>query len=245
MLGIQNIHHRFLLSVAETLDVLFLKSLGSKEAPAPTSQEYQLQSGLSLRPPQLPQWELRGLNRILPSKQPVKVGSALISMHWTPDEVHIFMDLVREHEHELYGKPPIQWDLLVELLRARNVLKSEARIRAMYRTLSRVPGSGFLSFRVSTWRRIWHQLNTFKEHVERNQLICAPMDENDLFYHIPVLENGYHTALQVGQLFKHRETVTLGLSAAFISQFLTRNLPSLLQRGVWDQITGKQCHDLF
>ncbi|KAH7322914.1 hypothetical protein B0I35DRAFT_190270 [Stachybotrys elegans] len=101
-LGRENIHFRFLLSVAETLDVLLMTSLRSKDN-LPINEGYRLLSGRTLRPSHLPRWKLEGLNRVLPSNQPVTIGSPLWSMCWSPDKISTFMDLVREHKSEVHG----------------------------------------------------------------------------------------------------------------------------------------------
>jgi hypothetical protein len=118
-----------------------------------------------------------------------------------------------------------------ELLQARNVVKSARQIKTLYETLSSAPQTGFISFRRSQWRLAWGQLVALKDHLVQNQLVQPPKDENDLFYHIPALEDSHDTVDRIGGLlacsggrafFYHK----------FIVHFLPRHLPNLLHRDV-------------
>lgn len=68
--------------------------------------------------------------------------------------------------------------------------QKKAEVMAMYTQLVRNPESGFISCRASRWRLIWAQVHRVKEHLHQSGLIHGPRDDNDLFYHIPALEDG-------------------------------------------------------
>jgi hypothetical protein len=66
----------------------------------------------------------------------------------------------------------------------------------------------------------------------------GPLDANDLFYHIPRLEDGHKTSCDFRELLK-----TTGYAdfkhSLFRTKFWTVYLPRLLHRDVWEKITGK------
>ncbi|KAI0967301.1 hypothetical protein F4678DRAFT_475281 [Xylaria arbuscula] len=92
-LGVENLHFRFLLILAETLDILLLNSLRIKDSKNATAA-YRLSFGTNLEPLDLPRWKLEGVNCALPSKQHFSLGASILSMHWSPVEIGVFVDIV-------------------------------------------------------------------------------------------------------------------------------------------------------
>lgn len=234
--GNGNIHYNYLLSLAEAIDVLFLKSL--KLENNDICREYRLATEQVIRPSNLPQWRFEGLNRALPSKQRVRFGAPLLALYWSPDEIAVFLEVFEQHKSEIYAWNKIDWDLISRLLNTRGVVKSIARIRVMYRTLSEIPNSGLSSIRASFWEANWAMIYHFKQILEEKQLVHPPKDENDLFFHIPYLEDGLDTSRQVYALNRFIGR-TRDFPDGFLLDFLPRNLSCLLQRGVWDKITSE------
>ncbi|KAI5455643.1 hypothetical protein BGZ63DRAFT_409781 [Mariannaea sp. PMI_226] len=101
------------------------------------------------------------------------------------------------------------------------------------------PDLHFTSYQTSHWRFLWAEIFRLEEHLEKHKLIKSPNDNNDIFYHIPVLEDGYNTAGQIRSLLSR--TGFKGDSQRFLGggpEFLQRHLPSLLHRDVWEKVTG-------
>ncbi|KAL9569542.1 hypothetical protein ACKAV7_006597 [Fusarium commune] len=83
------------------------------------------------------------------------------------------------------------------------------------------------------FRLLWHQIFCLKEHLHQQGLIEGPTDNNDLFYHIPELENGLKTAWHITELLK-RTGFWEPQNPIFRSNFIRRFLARLLQRDVWE-----------
>ncbi|KAL7927360.1 hypothetical protein ACQKWADRAFT_325046, partial [Trichoderma austrokoningii] len=132
----------------------------------------------------------------------VRFGSPLLAVYWSLEEIAVFLKIFEQHQSEIYSlsKSTINWDLVSQLSSTRGVSKGEQRIRAMYRTLSEVPNSGFCSMRAPFWEIKWEQIHLFKQHLEDQQPVHPSKDESDLYFHIPGLEDGLGTSLKSASL---------------------------------------------
>ncbi|KAF4465687.1 Aminodeoxychorismate synthase [Fusarium albosuccineum] len=232
-------HYAYLLTLAETIDAVFLASYQQKGAV--TSNARGSQNSLPLRP-RMPQAVFEGLNRELPSKQDIRRGLSILSIHWSPDEINTFIHIVQQNQSSVYHhmtcNPGVQWDTLVKLLQAQGIVKSRYQIYCLYRALQSRPDLHFTSYQTSHWRFMWAEIFRLKEHLEKHKLIKSPNDDNDIFYHIPALEDGYNTADQIRSLLSR--TGFKGYSQGLLKgghPFLQRHLPSLLHRDVWEKVT--------
>jgi len=235
-------HFVCLLTLVETVDIVLIGSLSMPEAGGSTLYTGS-QHGVSLRPSWLPSRACEGLNRALPIKQHNKLlGTSVVSTCWSPQDVVSLISLVERHERDIYvhvgsNQGVIQWDFLVAQLRVQGVHKTKAEAMAMYAQLVRNPESGFISCRASRWRLIWAQVHRVKEHLHQSGLIHGPRDDNDLFYHIPTLENGLKTSWHFRGLLQHSGYTEYN-HPIFLESFFPRYLPRLLHRDVWEKITG-------
>ncbi|KAH6871422.1 hypothetical protein B0T10DRAFT_591160 [Thelonectria olida] len=164
-----------------------------------------LPHGLSLRPLHLPQRSFEGLNRALPIKQISKIFGSTI------------------------------WDYLATQLRARSICKTTADIKSIYAILAGDPDSGLVTCRASRWRFIWTEIYRVKQHLHQKGLVRDPKDDNDLFYHIPALEDGLETTWHVRQLLR-RTGFSEYQHPIFQTSFFSCYLARLLQRDAWEQV---------
>ena len=185
----------------------------------------------------MPSRACEGLNRALPIKQHNKsLSTSVVSTSWSPQDVVSLINLVKRHERDIYvhvqsNQGVIQWDFLVAQLCVQGVHKTKAEVMAIYTQLVRNPESGFISCRASRWRLIWAQVHRVKEHLHQSGLIHGPRDDNDLFYHIPALENGLKTSWHFRGLLQH-SGYTEHNHPIFLESFFPRYLPRLLHRDV-------------
>ncbi|KAH8882390.1 hypothetical protein GQ53DRAFT_772504 [Thozetella sp. PMI_491] len=121
-------------------------------------------------------------------------------------------------------------------LRLSGLHKTTAEVVTLYRALARNPNSGFISRQSSRWRSVWAQVYGVKHHLEKSQLVMDPLDSNDLFYHIPRLEDGHKTSYDFRELLKTTVYAEFKHSI-FRTKFWTVYLPRLLHRDVWEKIT--------
>jgi hypothetical protein len=196
------------LTLVEAIDIILIGSLSMPEAGGSTLYTGS-QHGVSLRPSWLPSRTCEELNRALPIKQYNKLlGTSVVSTSWSPQDVVSLISLVERYERDIYvhvrsNQGVIQWDFLVAQLCVQGVHKTKAEVMAMHAQLVRNPESGFISCRASTWKLIWAQVHRVKEHLYQSSLIHGPRDDNDLFYHIPALENSLKTSWHFRRLLQH------------------------------------------
>lgn len=236
-------HLQFLLCLAESIDMVFLGSLKNDHFSF-LENKFAVWYGKSRRPKSMPTPTFEGLNRALPLKQGCHAfGTLGTSFLWSRSEIDTLVRIVQDHERDVYVYSPsrkIQWDVIASLCQKHGVDKDEAGIRRMHRILSNKHYPGFISHTLSKWRLIWNLLYSFKEHLERNSLVREPEDNNDLFFHIPALEEGCQTSYNIRQMFRRSECNKFD-EAGFVDSFLPRYLPSLLHREVWTRISSKSC----
>ncbi|KAK1596251.1 uncharacterized protein LY79DRAFT_58464 [Colletotrichum navitas] len=106
----------------------------------------------------------------------------------------------------------------------------------MYTQLRHNAESVFISYTSSRWRLVWDQIHRFKQHLHQNGLILGSRHDNDLFYHIPALEDGLKTSCHIRELLEHSGYPTHH-HRIFMGEFFPRHLPRLLHRDVWERIT--------
>lgn len=237
-------HFLSILTLAETIDMILVDTMSQLEG-----HEYSLRVGskegfAALRPAGVPRRFHEGLNRAFPLTQGNNRMKGLsYCASWSPSEVAVFIQAVKEHEHNVYvhgakGTTCVQFNFLVSQLQLRGQHKTTAEVVTLYRALAENPNSGFISRQSSRWRSVWSQVYGVKHHLEKSQLVMDPLDSNDLFYHIPWLEDGHKTSYDFRELLK-----TTGYAdfkhSLFRTKFWTVYLPRLLHRDVWEKITGK------
>lgn len=234
-------HFMYLLTLAETIDVILLDTLDARCSTVSLVNEPW--HGPPRRLSQLLSRNWEGLNRALPIKQAVRsIGTLVASFSWSSQEIVALVNTIEKHEREVYThggprKHAVQWDTLVELLHGQGICKTKAEVMGMYASLASSPGSGLITFRSSGWKLIWTRIHQVKEHLHQNGLIRDPQDDNDLFFHIPALENGLSTSWHILKLLK--ETGFLEWHHhIFFNKFFSRWLPRLLHRDIWENITG-------
>ncbi|RYP35222.1 hypothetical protein DL767_003888 [Monosporascus sp. MG133] len=232
------LHLDFLLALAESIDVVFLGTLSSTINPF--TDIYAAWYGAAYRPQDMPPPAFRGLNRALPLKQGCKAfGAHSISFLCSRTDMDTMIQVSRDFETAIYNpehSSSINWELIASLLRERGVDKNVAEIQKIYRHLAARPYTGFISCRSSKFRCVWNQLYLFKQHLSQKGLVQEPTDGNDLFFHIPALEDSYETSSDVERMLRH-SGFTHGGTAYFLQAFLPRYLPSLLHKDVWPQIS--------
>jgi hypothetical protein len=92
-------HYAYLLTLAETLDVLFLASYQPKSSI--TSDLCRNRNCLAMRS-QIPHSAFEGLDRELLSRQEIRRYAPILSIHRSPDEIHTFIDVVQQNESAVY-----------------------------------------------------------------------------------------------------------------------------------------------
>ncbi|RFN49576.1 homeodomain-like protein [Fusarium flagelliforme] len=230
-------HLHYIAALAETIDILILDCVdrtGRNFGPN-TALPY----GLSLRPESVPQRSFEGSNRALPLKQTSKgFGALMISLTWTQHQTSCLHSIIEEHEDQVYKhgqQSPIQWQFLVDKLCDHGITKSIEDIKSLYDVLMADPRSGFLSCRASRWRFVWSTIYQVKHHLLLKGLVQDPRDDNDIYYHIPALEDGLGTCWNIRDLLKGtgfvEEDPTL-----FNRGFFRYHLARLLHRDVWENI---------
>ena len=137
---------RFLLTLAETIDMVFLGTLSPQY-----SVRFGGECGIRIRPADMPKPPYEGLNRALPTTQVVKFYS-LERTNWRPSEVDIFMQVFNDHSLEVYGAGAIRWDVVDKLLQERGVTKPKAYSKSLYHELATNPDSGLSSFKIMKYR---------------------------------------------------------------------------------------------
>jgi len=219
----------FLLALAESIDAVFLGTLDSDINPF--ADLYATWYGKAHRPKDMPAPAFRGLNRALPLKQGCKpFGAHAMSLLCSRSDMNTFIQVTRDHETAIYGHlptRPIRWERIASLLRERGVNKDKAQIRNIYDHRSRRPQSGFISYKLSKWRFIWNELYFLKQYLDQNGVVHEPKDENNLFFHIPALEEGCETSWDVQRMLRRSGFRDRG-DPEFMPSFLTQYLPSLL-----------------
>lgn len=236
-------HFMYLLTLAETIDIILLGTFGARGlGNVSVFDELSDGSSQSLSRVFSRNWE--GLNRALPIKQVVRsVGSLIATFSWSSEETVTLINIIEKHEKEVYvhdgpKKNAVEWDTLVELLRDQGIRKTKAEVISQYTRLAGNPGSGLITCRASSWRLIWARIHQVKEHLHQNDLICDPHDHNDLFFHIPALEDGLNTSWHIRPLLQKTGFLDWH-HYIFFNKFLSRWLPRLLHRDVWENISGK------
>ncbi|OAA53903.1 Homeodomain-like protein [Niveomyces insectorum RCEF 264] len=233
------LHLDFLIALAESIDAVFLGTLDPDMHSA--ADRFASWYGKTHRPKDMPAPAFRGLNRALPLKQGCKpLGAHAISQLCTRREMNIFIQISHDEEKAIYAHQPsqtIRWELLLHHLRERGVKKDIAQIRSIYNHLSRRPASGFISYKLSKWRFNWGKVHLLKEFLDSNGVVKEPKDENDLYFHIPSLEDGCQSSWDIQEMLRRSGFIQRG-GPEFMPSFLTRYLPSLLHRDVWAGITA-------
>jgi hypothetical protein len=98
--------------------------------------------------------------------------------------------------------------------------------------------SGLLTYRASKWRFVWKNIYAVKQHLLEKNLVQDPADENDMFYHVPLLEEGLETTWHIRQLLI-RTGFAATNSRIFDQRFFRHHLARLMQRDVWENVQGK------
>ena len=238
-------HFLSILTLAETIDMILVDTMRQLEG-----NEYSLRVGFkegfaALRPAGVPRRFHEGLNRALPLTQGNNRMKGLsYCASWSPSEVAVFLQTVKEHEHDVYlhgakGTTCVQFNFLVSQLQLSGLHKTTAEVVTLYRALAQNSNSGFISRQSSRWRSVWAQVYGVKRHLKKSQLVMDPLDSNDLFCHIPRLEDGHKTSYDFRDLFK-----TTGYAdfkhSVFRTKFWTVYLPRLLDRDVWKRSQASQ-----
>lgn len=140
---------RFILTLAETIDIVFLGTLGSRY-----SVRVGGEFGLRIRPADMPEPPYEGGNCALPTAQKVRFSS-LQRTNWSPDEVDTFMGVFKDHISEVYGAGVIHWDVVEDLLQEHGLNKTKKFALDLYHELAANPESGLLSFKNMKYRYLW------------------------------------------------------------------------------------------
>ncbi|KAI1311233.1 hypothetical protein F5Y03DRAFT_411068 [Xylaria venustula] len=153
-LGVENLHFRFLLILAETLDILLLNSLRIKDSENATAT-YRLCFGT----------------------KPRATGPTPMENSKSPEEIGVFVDIVQQHESQVWShtSKSTRWHLLSKLLQVQNVVKSAAQIKTSYETLPLVSRSegvngAFPGTSSSPSRTTWCRINLFNS--QRMKMTC-------------------------------------------------------------------------
>ncbi|KAH6981350.1 hypothetical protein BKA56DRAFT_673753 [Ilyonectria sp. MPI-CAGE-AT-0026] len=238
------LHFLSILTLAETIDVILLDTLSPLK-----DYEYRLRVGskeglAALKPGNVPRRLHEGLNRAIPLIQgSSRLKGVPYSTSWSPSEVAVFIQTVEEYENDVYvhgvkGTTCVQYDFLVSRLRLSGLHKTRAEVVTLYRALAQNPNSDFISRQSSRWRSVWTEVYGVKQHLEKLDLVAPPVGSNDLFYHVPRLENGHKTSYHFRELL--RTTGYANYKHPLVrTKFWTVYLPRLLHRDVWEKITEK------
>ncbi|RYC60950.1 hypothetical protein CHU98_g5255 [Xylaria longipes] len=115
----------------------------------------------------------------LPFRQQLRFSAPIISVYWSPEEIHAFARMVRDNEALVYQHvtlhPGIQYDTMINLLHQEGIMKSQFEIGLLMRALKRKPDIDFVSYKMSYFKLFWADIYHFKRFV----------DDNGLFYHFP------------------------------------------------------------
>lgn len=238
------LHLTFIMALAETIDTIFLGTLSSVKENSLGRTRFAAWYSEAYRPKDMPVPAFQGLNRALSLKQACRPYGALpCPILWSQSDIDTMIRVVRENETRVYnhsGTHKIQWNVLIRLLHEQGVAKTDIEIRNMHHHLSmvRTQHPTFVSFSVSRWKFLWAHVYLLKEHLEQHELVSPPKNENDLYFHIPALEDGRDTISDLSALLC-RTNFEHDYKKAFIESFLNRYLPSLLHKDVWKMIKGK------
>ncbi|KAF5978210.1 homeodomain-containing protein [Fusarium bulbicola] len=232
------LHLPYIASLAETVDILLTDSICDTSARA-FGPHAGLPQGFLLQTEHIPRRSFEGLNRALPIKQSMNVfGHLVASMTWSLPDIKCLMHIIEQNEDRVYlhfQKKTIQWDFIVKELRANSIYKTVDEVMSIYDVLRRDPDSGLLTCRASLWRLIWREIWRVKQHLCRKGLVQPPKDENDIYYHIPSLEDCLETNWHIHDLLK-RTGFSSSHEPIYRAEFFRRNLTRLLQRDVWENI---------
>ncbi|KAG8410542.1 hypothetical protein J3458_017294 [Metarhizium acridum] len=194
------------MALAETIDIFFLGTLSPDEENSTGRTRFAARYSEAYRPKDMPVPAFRGLNRALPLKQACKpYGAFACSVLWSQSDTDTMIRVVPENETKVYnhsGTHKIQWNVLIRLLHEQGVAETAIEIRNMHHHLSmvRTRHPTFVPFSVSRWRFLWAQIHLLKEHLKQHELVRPPKNENDLYFHIPALEDGRKTISDLSTL---------------------------------------------
>ena len=162
-----------------------------------------------------------------------------------------FREIFDSRSSLIYDKPgTIRKSLkpFITLLREVGVEKSLNEVESLYMHLANDGTSGIYSSKTAFIRKNWSIVYGLKTFLQDKDLIQAPVNSNDPFYHIPELEDKHLTFADLKILLGRYKDEGLAqyrirhlkiYNTEVHPDFASRWLPVILAREVWEQITRR------
>jgi len=188
-------HCYSLLNLAETIDMIFLNTI----CPEKGESDPGVNWGLSLRPLDMPKHDMEPTNRALPTNQPIRRNTGCLTL-WTSDEARKFIEILKNCEFQVYRAGRIHWDFTQEKLRKQGVDKFHVHLKALHSAPAADPTCDVLGARAMGFKHRWKEIYQIKRCLESLKLIRPPKDGKDDRHHIPGLEDGFQTFMELKAL---------------------------------------------
>lgn len=232
------LHLPFLLTLMEAIDMIYLETLNPQSVQ--TAQAWGANFVSDLRPKEMPCSPFYGLNQALPIKQNHRRFGISLTANLTLAECLTFIKTVNDNADRVYpAGRDIDWAFLISRLSEQGIQRDERTIKRLHRTLSAQCDSGMMTKRTRCWQRRFGRIHELKSFLEREKLVESPQGSHDLYYHIPKMEDQPMTSYHLVNFLAER-----GFDQNIDQEFrfgILDFLPYLLERSVWERISGKSC----
>lgn len=234
-------HLPFLLSLIETIDIVFLDTLRPRSTA--TARRWGAAAASELRPLGMTTSQFCGLNQALPTKQNHRrFGIKLASTVWTPAECLKFIKTVNDNADQIYpaGRQGADWDFLKSRLSEQGIHRDKRAIMSLHASLGARSDSGMTTKSKPLMLRRWGCIRAAKKFLEDHGLVVPPKDDDDLYYHIPEMEEKFVSSYNFADFLKEKGfdiVSTRELRREYERVF--QLVDFLLEKGVWEKILGK------
>jgi hypothetical protein len=160
------------------------------------------------------------------------------------DEARKFIEILKNCEFQVYRAGRIHWDFIQEKLQKQGVDKFHAHLKAPHSALAADPTNDVLGARAKGFKHRWKEIYQIKRCLESLKLIRPPKDGKDDRHHIPGLEDGFQTFIELKALVLGDITLSKDDLPVRTESLISRKGPvlilSMLARDVWDHIQGEE-----
>lgn len=246
------IHFHSLVTLAETIDCIFLGTLTLGVDNKYFS--FTVNFGNQIRPLGMPDPNFESLNRALPIAQTLRhTGRHYLRAHasWSPQDVIVLKQIFTDHKPQIYGvwtiegtysytgKGKIDYAYVqVKLEEAGIEKKTLGEVRSIVKWLQRDPHSEVESYQTWEWKQRWDKIYELCQALEKKGLVSPPRDPGDEYYHIDELEEGDLSYTQLRLFLERHRIYWRPWGTNCIASFGVNMLPNLLLKDVWENISG-------
>lgn len=248
------IHFHCLVTLAETIDCIFLGTLG--RGLDNTFLSIGVNFGNQIRPHSMPDPVFEPLNRALPIAQTLRNSGRLqhkVHASWSPQDVVVLTQIFTDHRSQIYGvwttgdtgshtgQGKIDYAYVQGKLEEAGIKKTSVEISSIVTWLQQDPHSGVEPYRVWEMKQRWYTIYELRQALEKKGLVSPPRDPGDEYYHIDELEEGDLSYAQFRPfLERHRIHWRPWKEANRTARFGVKMLPNLLLKDVWENISGME-----